>query len=169
MKSILPLGALAATATLIAAIPAVAAAPIGAVRAIEAAQAGGNGRAFDVEIDSYQGRPVYEVKLMRGNGYQEVAVDAMSGQVLSRTTPRIQGYVWRWTDRKERAHFNNARPLAEVIAALEQRSGGTVTDASFDVEGGQPRYEVELSTNAGTADIYLDPKTGERLALVYDD
>lgn len=169
MKIILPLGMLAATATLIAAIPATAAAPIGVVRAIEAAEAGGNGRAFGVEIDTYQGRPVYEVKLVRGNGYQKVAVDAMSSQVLSRNTPRIQGYVWRWTERAERAHLDNAKPLAEVIAALEARSGGTVTDASFEVEAGQPRYEVELATAAGTTDIYLDPKTGERLALVYDD
>ncbi|MFA7585552.1 MAG: hypothetical protein WCY11_05050 [Novosphingobium sp.] len=39
----------------------------------------------------------------------------------------------------------------------------------FIVEGGQARYEMELSTNTGIAGLYIDPKTGQRMDFVVDD
>jgi len=57
----------------------------------------------------------------------------------------------------------------EMAKKLERSAGGRVMDASFEVEGGQAGYEMEISTAAGVAGLHLDPRTGHHLAFAMDD
>lgn len=161
-------------ATLIAAAaaltPAQAPSPIGTAKAVSIAEAETGARAISIEIErTRNGNPFYEVDLTNDGDLQTLAIDAASGAVLSRSKSRVKSLWSRWTDREETAGIAQAKPLGHVLAALEQRSGGSVTEASYEVEAGQPRYEVELATDLGVTQVYLDPATGDRLSVVMDD
>lgn len=158
-----------ALAGLTMAAPATAMTAVGAPQAIAIAEAKTGGRAFDVETEFRGGRPFFEVKLLNNGTLHEVQIEQSTGRVAVHRQPRFKGYWSRWTDQDERVGIQAARPMGDVLTALEQRSGGSVIDANFEIEAGQPRYKVELSTAAGIAEIYLDPRTGERLSLIADD
>lgn len=150
--------------------PAATHAPIGSADAVSIAEKHAPGRAIGVELEyNRNGSQFYEVEMSDAGKMRTIAVDAKSGAVLAQSQSRVKSLWSRWTDREENAAIGQARPLGSVLAALEQRSGGRVTEASFDVEAGQPRYEVELATDLGTTQVYLDPATGDRLSMVMDD
>lgn len=158
---------------LVAMLPPAALAQSGAIgmpRAIEIAERATGGRTIEAELDGRRnGALVYEIELADSGTLHEVDVDARSGRIVARRTPRLESFWANWVEDDELRAVASARPLADMLRGLERRSDGRVTEVSFDVEAGQARYEVEISTSAGTADIYLDPKTGRRLSLVHDD
>lgn len=160
-------------AALLALAPAAAfaaAPPIGITRAVAIAEKAVGGRGTEAELDRRgDGGLVYEVELATSDTLYEVDIDARNGRVLDKRRLRLASYYARWFDSGRLESIASGRSLSQLLGDLERRSGGRVREVSFDVEGGQPRYEVEISTAAGVADIYLNPKTGERLSLVYDD
>src|SRR5690606_20482977 len=98
-------------------------------------------RATDAELERERGRTFYEVEVARGGKPYEVRIDARTGQVLATVQPGI----WSgWFGDSELKQIDNARPLSVLLSDLERRSGGRVTEVSFDVERGQPRYEIEI-------------------------
>lgn len=144
--------------------------PIGITKAVTIAEKTTGGRAMDADLDHRRdGKLVYEVELVKDRTLHEIDVDAHSGRILARRTPRIETYWARWFNDQELQGVAKARPLSRILDDLERRTGGQVIEVSFDVEAGQARYEVEISTRAGVTDIFLDPRTGARLAHVYDD
>jgi uncharacterized membrane protein YkoI len=142
---------------------------IGATRAVEIAEQAVGGQVLEVELDHRRNRTVYELELVKDDALHEVDIDARSGKVVARRTPVVQGYWKRFKDADEFREAGRARPLSELLHKLERSSGGQVVDASFEIERGQARYEVEIVTAAGKAELYLDPQTGRRLAFVLDD
>lgn len=164
---------LASAAAAALAAPAVAAPTtpgfIGATRAVEIAEKTVGGQVLEVDMDRRKGRAVYEIELVKGDALHEVDIDARSGKVIANRMPMLQGYWKRLKDADEFREAGHARPLSELLKKLERSSGGQVVDASFEIERGQARYEVEIVTAAGKAELYLDPQTGRRLAFVLDD
>lgn len=143
--------------------------PAGLTRAVAVAEQATGGKATAAHAATGdRGRPLYEIDLAQGRTLHRVKVDARTAQIVSRQTPRFAGYWMRWFASDELRHVALARPLSRMLAELEQHSGGRVLDASFEVVDDRPRYDVKISTRAGVADIYLDPGTGRRLALVHD-
>ena len=142
---------------------------IGVTRAVEIAENSAGGQVLEVELENRGGRLVYEVEMAKGRTLRELDIDASSGKVLRTRTPRLEGYWKRFSDAEEFRQAELSRPLSELLKKLERSSGGRVMDASFEIEGGQARYEVEISTAAGVAELYLDPRTGHRLAFAMDD
>lgn len=159
---------LAAAAIGISTAAVAAPASPGLVGAVKAAERHAKGQAIEADLDTLRsGRRVYEVDVLTRGTLREVTVDAASGKVLRTSRQRVEGWFWG-TDRLTSA-LRGARPLADLLREAEARSGGKVVDVELDIEGGRARYEVELSTAAGIAGIYLDPQTGRRLAFVVDD
>lgn len=139
---------------------------IGIPRAVAIAERHIQGRATDADLEREKGQTYYEVEVARGGKPYEVRIDARTGRVLATVQPGL----WSgWFGDSELRHIGDARPLSAILSDLERRSGGRVTEVSFDVERGQPRYEIEIATRAGVAELHVDPRTGNRLAQVYDD
>lgn len=161
-----------ASAAALAALPALAQSsgePIGVTRAVKIAEdATGGAQVLDADLDERGRRLVYDVDLVKDGREIEIAVDAMTGAIVSRRTPRLGKLLSDGVDKDERLALKGARPLSQSLTALEAETGGRVIDVGFDVEAGQARYEVEISTKAGVADVYLDPATGERLQVYAD-
>ncbi len=169
MKSVFLIAAVTIGVTPAVAQTAPASAPISASRAVAAAEKATGAKAMDVDLDQRRGRLVYEIDLADGGKLIEVEIAAQTGEVLSQRMPRFENLWGEGVEPVETRALAQARPLSETLAALEQETGGRALDVDFDVEAGQARYEVELSTKAGVAEVYLDPMTGERLVAAYDD
>lgn len=142
---------------------------IGVTRAVEIAEHNAGGQVIEVELDRTNNRATYEVELAKGQAIHELRIDARSGRILARSSSRIGNY-WRQVFASDSlSSAGRSRPLSELLKKLEASTGGRVMEASFEMEGGKPRYEVEIATDAGIAELYLDAKTGHRLAFVMDD
>lgn len=139
---------------------------IGVTRAVRIAESVVGGRAMEADLDRERdGRRVYEVDVVRAGGVREVRIAADTGEVIRTGRPGLAD----WFDAEEIREAARGPALAGLLQALERHSGGEVLDVGFDVERGQGRFEVELSTRAGVAEVLLDSRTGRRLAYMADD
>ncbi len=139
---------------------------VGLSQAVETAEQATQGRVFEADLEARDGQPVYELELIDGaEDVHEVVVDAGTGEVLSRDEQTIEGVWQRWLNGDEMATVTGAdRSLAEIVAAVEVETGGTVREASIDSEGDRVVYEMELDgASGGELEVEVDPSTGEIL------
>lgn len=141
--------------------------PIGVTRAVAAAEKALSARAVEAELDTWKGRLVYDVELVRGGALHDAVIDAQTGKLLASGKQRWESMWASWFEKDRFAV--TTRPLGATLAALEAETGGRVEEVSLDDEGGRTVYEVELATAAGVAEIAIDPATGKRLARALDD
>lgn len=139
---------------------------IGLAEAIQAAEQATQGRVFEVDIETRNGQSVYELELIDGaEDVHEVVIDARTGEMLSQDEQTVEGIWQRWMHDDEMAAVTgSARSLAEIVAAVEAETGGTVREASIDREGDRAVYEMEIALAGGAElDVEVDPATGEIL------
>lgn len=141
--------------------------PIGVTLAVAAAEKALSARAVEAELDTWKGRLVYDIELVRGDSIHEAVIDARTGRLLASGKQRWESLWARWFEKGRFAA--PAKPLGPLLAALESETGGQVEEVALDDDRGRIVYEVELATAAGVAEIAVDPTTGKRLAQVLDD
>ncbi|MBK6706801.1 MAG: PepSY domain-containing protein [Sphingomonadales bacterium] len=162
---------IAGAAIALLSVPALAALDIISVeRAIAIAEKSTKGQVVEIDLDTRRnGQLVYEVDIAKSNALREIELDARSGKVIHQSSSRLETMKMRYWDKGAFAVLGKAKPLSEIVAEVELATGGKVIDVDFEHEDGQSRYEFEISTNAGIASFYVDPRTGKRLAFVIDD
>jgi uncharacterized membrane protein YkoI len=144
---------------------------IGVRKAVDIAERAIPGQVVEVDLDTRRNsRLYYEVVVARRDGVlHELIIDAMTGKIKSTRQERLETFWLRLTQRGTFTALAKMKPLSRMLAEVERDSNGQVIDVDFELEGGQARYEVEVSTRAGIASIYLDARSGKRLAYVIDD
>lgn len=142
---------------------------ISLTRALAIAERSSGGRIVDGELEYRGGRAIYEIETISRAQLREFIIDAHTGRILGSSPLRIKSLWRRWFNSEEVRHAARARPLAATLDDLEKRTGGKVTDVSFDFEHGRAQYEIEIVTPAGATDLHLDALTGRRLTMVLDD
>ncbi|QKS70121.1 PepSY domain-containing protein [Paenalkalicoccus suaedae] len=128
-------------------------------QAIEIAQTIVNGQLDEIELDTENGRLVYEVELdFEGDDY-EIYVDAYTGDIV-KVDDNLLG-----------------TPLAQEMAisleeaesiALNLFDGGKIDDRELERRGEQYYYELEVELRDEDGDVYIDAMTGE-VIKVEDD
>lgn len=142
---------------------------VGITRAIAAAERNLSARAIEAELDTRNGRLVYEVDLVRGATIHRATVDARSGRLVTTEKPRMENWLRSWIGNDRIRAGGRIEPLAARLAALEKQTGGEVKEVEFDMRKGRAVYEIELATAAGIGEVKIDAQTGKRLELAYDD
>ena len=142
---------------------------VGITRAVAVAERSLSAKAMEAELDTENGRMIYEIDLVRGATLHRATIDARSGKLLSATQPRIEGAWSSWFDNERLRRGAAAKPLATTLAAVEAETGGKVQEVEFDVDNGQPHYEIEVATAAGIAKMHVDAVSGQRLAVLHGD
>lgn len=138
--------------------------------AIEQAEETWGGHVISAEMDRKRnGTLVYEIKLLQGNVVRSAEINAVTGKPINIKKAWLPTYSLRLFETERLVHARKAEKLGEHLKRLEERTKGQVLSAEFEIEAGQPRFEVELSTEMGVADIYLHPVTGERLPMIFGD
>lgn len=164
MKLILSFFALAAAAPVSAVEPA-----IGLTRAVAVAERALGARAVDAELERSPQGAVYEIELVRGSSLHEARIDARTGKFLGATQSRIKTAWRRSFDSETLAQAADGPPLSEMLWRLERQTSGEVREVEFESEGGQAWYDIEIATAAGVTTVRIDPRSGRRLAALYDD
>ena len=142
---------------------------IGVTRAVAIAEVSLSAEAIEAELDDDHARLLYEVELIRDGELREVKVDARSGEIVSAIKPRFETFWRGWFDSARLKRGGAGGPLAPKLREIERTTGGRVQEVSLDTGDGSARFEIELATSAGVAELSIDPRTGKRLAMVHDD
>ena len=136
--------------------------------AVAIAERATSGKVIEAEPQWSQGRSIYEVDVIDGSELRRLVITS-TGRIQRNERLMVRN-VWSGVvDREERRAIARAGRLSEILAGLERRSGGRAIEASFEVEGDRPLYEVELMTSIGQTTIYLDAVSGTQVLHVPDD
>ncbi|MEX3313925.1 PepSY domain-containing protein [Sulfitobacter sp. PS-8MA] len=131
-------------------------------RAIEAAQAQFDGGVLEAEIETEDGRLIYEIDMVRGSDVYELAVDAQTGDVLSQSEERLTSFLSGLFQEDElRAAGDSGDILMKALADLEATGVTQIEELSLDEEDGRMVYEIELTDASGEREILIDAATGE--------
>ena len=124
----------------------------------------------EIELDNESGKAVYEVDIEKDDIDYDLHIDAYSGEIYS---------VDRDDDNDDdddddnfsNSNQNNKNIISQVdaTAIAEKAVNGKVVEIKKDEDDGFIKYEVELSTDRGEAEVEIDATTGKVLEVEWDD
>lgn len=117
---------------------------------------------LNAELDTKDDTLCYKVDVAKGGNLFQIWINAHTGMVVRAKKPFLSN-LWIDVAAGERLKVvaNVPKPTA-WLRTLERETGGTIEYVRFDIDDGQPAYEVGLVTEAGSAEIVIDALTGER-------
>ncbi len=99
----------------------------------------------------------YDIKVIINNMEQEVSVNATTGKVTTGETERL--------DKEDLAEYTTMKQakvsLSQAIKNANQTLKGSVLEAEFDMDFGQPVYKIEISKGNQVHEVVVDSVTGK--------
>ncbi|MCI9446427.1 MAG: hypothetical protein HFH36_03355 [Lachnospiraceae bacterium] len=117
----------------------------------------GGGRIIKSKLDVDDGVAVYEVEVAEGNYEYEIKIHAETGTVL-----KVEREYKPYPDVPQEPDDYIGLEQAKRIA-LEAVGGGRVVKAEFDMEDGQPMYEIEIAEGSWEYELEIHAVTGDIL------
>ncbi|MCR6105257.1 PepSY domain-containing protein [Salipaludibacillus agaradhaerens] len=126
-----------------------------------------DGKIDDIELEKKEGRYVYEIDVDYRDEDGDIYIDAETGEVLKieddlaifldhvEATSELESYDKPHAD-GERISYEKAKKIA-----LDYVGQGYVDDIELEVEKGMLLFEVEVESNNGDVDVYIDAYTGD--------
>lgn len=134
---------------------------IGLKKALQIASKETAGKIVEAESDSFDGIRVYEVDMLDGKTVRQVRINAQSGNIISVRSKRLSSLVNRLIeDEDTKAARNSNISLLDYLVAVEQKTGGEVTEINLDSEKSGIYIEVTTVKDGIEQEITVDPKTG---------
>ena len=119
----------------------------------------------EIELEKQAGKSVYEVDIEKDNIDYTLHIDAYSGEIYTIDSDN--------DDDNNHSHNgqNNQNIIsqADAIAIAEKAVNGKVVEIEKDEDDGLIKYEVELKTDRGEAEVEIDASTGKVLEVELDD
>ncbi|GAE25516.1 hypothetical protein JCM9140_1515 [Halalkalibacter wakoensis JCM 9140] len=119
------------------------------------------GRVKEVELDSDDGRLLYEIEIkFEGNDY-DLEIDAFTGEIVEIDDNLLQTPIAK----DVKVNIEEARNIA-----LTYIGSGSIDDIELEVKKGRYVYEVEIEDATGDddVDVYIDANTGEVIGVDWD-
>ena len=116
----------------------------------------------EIELEREANTAVYEVDIEKDDIDYDLHIDAYSGEVYS---------VDRDDDGDDDDNFSNYKNVIsqdDAIAIAEKAANGKVVEIELDEDDGLFKYEVELRTDRGEAEVEIDASTGNVLEVELD-
>ncbi len=126
-----------------------------------------NGVIEEIELESRSGNKVYEVEIEKDEVDYDLTIDAYSGEVYT-----INGDDDDDDDITRSNPTQNKQDIisqADAAAIAEKTVNGKVIEIERDSDDGVIKYEVELKTDRGEAEVEIDAATGKVLEVEWDD
>jgi uncharacterized membrane protein YkoI len=141
--------------------------------AIDVATAEANGSVDEVELESEDGTPVYEVELVTENGSEtDVAVHANDGTVLETESEAEAEDEDEEMDEDEEsiALGNVSLSKQDAIDVATGEVNGAVEEVELESEDGTPAYEVEFADSGDTeTEVTVHANDGTVLDIETED
>lgn len=122
-----------------------------------------NGVVEEIELERESGKVVYEVDIEKDDIDYDLHIDAYSGEIYSIDRDD--------DDNLSNGHQNSKNIIsqADAIATAEKAVNGKVVEIEKDEDDGLIKYEVELKTDRGEADVEIEASSGKVLEVKLDD
>jgi uncharacterized membrane protein YkoI len=139
--------------------------------AIDVATAEANGSVDEVELESEDGTPVYEVELVTENGSEtDVAVHANDGTVLETESEAEDEDEEMDEDEESIALGNVSLSKQDAIDVATGEVNGAVEEVELESEDGTPAYEVEFADSGDTeTEVTVHANDGTVLDIETED
>ena len=123
----------------------------------------------EIELERKSDKVVYEVDIKRDNVDYNLYIDAYSGEIY--TIDRDDQNDDDNNIHSSNGGQNNKNMIsqADATAIAEKAVNGKVVEFEKDEDDGFIKYEVELKTDRGEADVEIDASTGKVLKVEWDD
>jgi uncharacterized membrane protein YkoI len=119
----------------------------------------------EIELENESGRLVYEVDIENDDVDYDLHIDAYSGEIYA-IDRNDDDYV---TPSNSGQNHKNIISQADAIAITEKAVNGKVVEIEKDEDDGLIKYEVELKTDRGEAEVEIDASSGKVLDVEWDD
>ena len=121
-----------------------------------------NGVIEEIELEREANTALYEVDIEKDHIDYDLHIDAYSGEIYS---------VDRDDDGDDDDIFQIIRTSflkTDAIAIAEKAANGKVVEIELDEDDGLLKYDVELRTDRGEAEVEIDASTGNVLEVELD-
>ena len=129
-----------------------------------------NGVVEDIELEKEANKAVYEVDIEKNDIDYDLYIDAYSGEIYS--VDRDDHNDDDFDDDNLSNSNQNSKNIisqADATATAEKAVNGKVFEIEKDEDDGLIKYEVELKTDRGEAEVEIDASTGKVLDVEWDD
>lgn len=120
----------------------------------------------EIELESKSGNKVYEVEIEKDEVDYDLTIDAYSGEVYTVNHDDDDDDNYRANDVQNK---QNIISQGEAAAIAEKTVNGKVIEIERDNDDGVIKYEVELRTDRGEAEVDIDATTGKVLEVEWND
>jgi uncharacterized membrane protein YkoI len=130
-----------------------------------------NGAVEDIELENESNKAVYEVDIEKDDIDYDLYIDAYSGEIYSVDRDDHHDDDDFDDDNLSNSNQNSKNIIsqADATAIAEKAVNGKVFEIEKDEDDGLIKYEVELKTDRGEAEVEIDASTGKVLDVEWDD
>ena len=121
----------------------------------------------EIELENESNKAVYEVDIEKDDIDYDLYIDAYSGEIYS--VDRDNHNNDDDIDDDNLSNNKNTISQADATAIAEKAVNGKVVEIEKDEDDGLIKYEVELNTDRGEAEVEIDASTGKVLDVEWDD
>lgn len=126
-----------------------------------------NGVIEEIELERKSGNKVYEVDIEKDDVDYDLTIDAYSGEVYAIDADDDDDDDMIRANQTQ--NKQNIISQDEAAAIAEKTVNGKVIEIERDEDDGVIKYEVELRTDRGEAEVDIDAATGKVLEVEWDD
>jgi|SRR3954447_1548181 uncharacterized membrane protein YkoI len=129
-----------------------------------------NGVVEQIELEKESGKALYEVDIEKDDVDYDLHIDAYSGEIYTIDRDDDDRF-----DDDNVKHSNNGQnnkniiSQADATAIAEKAVNGNMVEIELDEDDGLYKYEVELKTDRGEAEVEIEAVTGKVLEVEWDD
>jgi uncharacterized membrane protein YkoI len=119
----------------------------------------------EMELENKSNKAIYEVDIEKDDIDYDLYIDAYSGEIYSVDRDDHDN------DDDDDNFLNNKNTISQddAIAIAEKTANGKVVEIKLDEDDGFLKYDVELRTDRGEAEVEIDAITGNVLEVELDD
>ena len=121
----------------------------------------------EIELEKESNKAVYEVDIEKDDIDYDLYIDAYSGEIYS--VDRDDHNDDDDINDTNLSNNKNTISQADATAIAEKAVNGKVIEIEKDEDDGLIKYEVELKTDRGEAEVEIDASTGKVLNVEWDD
>lgn len=122
-----------------------------------------NGIVESIELERKSNKLMYEVEVEKADQDYDVYIDAYTGEIYA---------IDRDDDFDDDVYTTSNQKIIskeEAIAIAEKKVNGKAVEIDRDEDDGFIKYEIELKTSRGEAEVEIDALTGNVLEVEWDD
>ena len=143
---------------------ALGSATVSLVQAVDIGEKKGQGKTAGAEFDIEKDRPIWEVKILSGDGVKEFKVDANSGEIVKIEDEYIRGRLTNFVTGTNLKDLETAKTtFSQAVGMAERQAKGKTVKVDVEHEHDQVQFDVFVRSGDHTAKIKIDGATGKVL------